>query len=132
MQQKHLNQVTSSLDPIRLIVAGGREFTDYARTEAYLKTALRKRHASEVTVVCGLARGADTMGLQFAREYGIAVEEFPADWAKYGKSAGYKRNAQMAYDATHLVAFWDGKSKGTKHMIDIATAEGLYVKVIKY
>lgn len=50
----------------------------------------------------------------------------------YGKSAGYKRNSEMAEIADALIAFWDCSSKGTKDMIDIAKNKNLLVRVIKY
>lgn len=62
----------------------------------------------------------------------IPVIHFPANWDKHGKSAGHIRNAEMAKYADALVAFWDGKSKGTKGMIDYATRCNLRVKVVRY
>ena len=86
----------------------------------------------EVEIVSGTAAGADTLGERYAQEKGYEVKKFPAQWDLYGKSAGYKRNQQMAEYADGLIAFWDGKSKGTKHMIDIANKMGLKVRVIRY
>ena len=87
-------------------------------------------------IVCGKARGANTLGEKFAKNYGIKVKYFPADWNSLGKSAGYKRNKQMAEYAKEkngvLIAFWDKKSKGTKHMIDLANSNGLKVFVYNY
>ena len=57
---------------------------------------------------------------------------FIPQWDKYGKKAGYLRNVEMAENANALIAFWDGKSKGTKHMIDIATERNLPIRVIRY
>lgn len=57
---------------------------------------------------------------------------FKADWDKHGKAAGFKRNTEMAKYADALIAFWDGKSKGTKHMIDTAKSHNLKVRVIAY
>ena len=57
---------------------------------------------------------------------------FPADWDKYGKAAGYKRNGEMARNADALIAFWDGKSRGTKHMIDLAKKYDLQARVVMY
>ena len=57
---------------------------------------------------------------------------YPAQWDKYGKRAGYRRNEQMAEVADGLIAFWDGQSKGTKHMIDIMTEKNLPTKVVRY
>jgi hypothetical protein len=79
-----------------------------------------------------MARGADALGAKLAHNYSLKLIEMPADWDTHGKSAGYKRNQEMAKIATHLVAFWDSTSKGTKHMIDIATRKGLTVKVVSY
>ena len=57
------------------------------------------------------------------------ITQFPADWNKQGKAARYKRNEQMANYANALIAFWDGKSKGTKHMIKLAKSRGLKTNV---
>jgi len=83
-------------------------------------------------VVSGTARGADKWGERYARRFNYIITKFPADWNKYGKSAGYIRNKQMAEYADHLIAFWDGESKGTKHMINLATKQGIIVDVIEY
>ena len=60
------------------------------------------------------------------------VVYFPADWDLEGKSAGFKRNVKMAEYADALVAFWDGESKGTKHMIEIAKEKGLDIRIKRY
>lgn len=67
----------------------------------------------------------------WARRNNVPVEKYPANWDKYGKSAGYIRNEEMAKVADSLLAIWDGKSRGTKHMIDIATKKGLTVFIYK-
>jgi len=74
--------------------------------------------------------GADRLGEQWASKHGIPVKQFPAQWRKHGHSAGYKRNETMADNADALIALWDGKSRGTKHMIDIARRKGLPVYVL--
>ena len=86
----------------------------------------------DIVVICGLARGADTLGNRYAEERGHTVQYFPADWKKYGRSAGYIRNAEMAQNADALAAFWDGKSLGTRHMIEAAKQYGLKVRVKYY
>lgn len=111
---------------MKTIVAGSREFNDYN----LVKQSLDECDISEI--VSGCARGADTLGECYALEHSIKVTKFPADWNTYGKSAGYIRNEQMAAYGEQLVAFWDGKSKGTKHMIDLAVKKNLKVKVIIY
>lgn len=67
-----------------------------------------------------MARGADALGLQFADRNDLKVHKFPADWDSYGKSAGYRRNAEMAEFADECLILWDGKSKGSIHMKDLA------------
>lgn len=72
------------------------------------------------TVISGTARGADRFGEQWAEANGIPILRFPADWKTYGKKAGHLRNEAMAKQAQGLIAIWDGKSKGTRHMIKTA------------
>ena len=83
-------------------------------------------------VVSGCAQGADTHGETVARSMGIPVARFPADWKQYCKSAGVRRNAKMAEYADALIAVWDGESRGTKNMIDLAVANGLIVFVYRF
>ena len=115
---------------MRLIVAGGREFSDAKMADEKL-SHLTQRY-NEVEVVCGMARGADTIGRLWAEKNAHKVKKFPAEWDIYGKAAGYRRNEAMAEYATHLVAFWDGRSKGTEHIINLARRKGLKVRVVKY
>lgn len=110
---------------MRTIIAGGRDVTDYAIVEQ----ALCNIPWTPSVVLSGGARGADFLGEAWATYYGIPIERYPADWEQFGKSAGYRRNAQMAIKADALVALWDGKSKGTKHMIDLAMKYGLIIYV---
>lgn len=116
---------------MRIIVAGGRKFANY-RLLAETVDSLFEYASEGAVIISGGAKGADRLGEIYASSRGFVVEKFPADWDKYGKSAGYRRNEQMAEVATHLVAFWDGESKGTGHMIDIAARKGLDVTVIIY
>lgn len=116
---------------MKYIIAGTRGFQDYPRLrEVVIQVTHRDLPISEV--VSGTARGADQLGEQFANEFGIAVAKFPADWDTHGKSAGYIRNSAMADYGDLLVAFWDGKSRGTKHMINLARDKGLKVFVYDY
>jgi hypothetical protein len=117
---------------MRLIIAGGRDFTDIELMTSKLDAILSKTDDDPITILSGTARGADQTGEVYARIRALSVEQYPAQWDKYGKSAGYKRNSQMADQATHCVVFWDGKSKGSKHMIDLAQQKGLELRVVRY
>jgi hypothetical protein len=114
----------------KLIVAGGRDFNDYDLLKSKLDKLLQNK--TDVEIVCGKARGADSLGERYGKEMGYPIKEFPANWNKYGKSAGYIRNKEMAEYADGCVCFWDGKSKGTGHMIDLAKEKNLDLRVVNY
>lgn len=97
---------------MKTIVAGGRQFQNYLLMKASLNPLIITE------IVSGAAKGADQMGEWYAKEHNIPVRKFPAHWDLYGKSAGIRRNIEMAAYADQLVAFWDRKSRGTKHMIE--------------
>jgi hypothetical protein len=121
------------MEEFRVIIAGGRQFSDYGLLSAKCDGILsQKRMTHRIVIISGTARGADTLGEQYARERGYTVERFPADWNTLGKRAGYVRNCQMADNADALIAFWDGESPGTKNMIEIARERNLAVRVIIY
>ena len=117
----------------RIIIAGGRDFNDYNLLKEKVDNLIsEKRKTHQIYIVSGKARGADSLGEKYANENGLNIMEFPADWDKHGRSAGYKRNVEMAENADALIAFWDGESRGTKHMIDIAKEKNLLTRIIRY
>jgi hypothetical protein len=118
------------LAKFRVIIAGGRDFSDYDLLEKTMDNLLANK--SEIVIVCGLARGADSLGEQYAKTKGYEINYYPAEWDKYGNQAGFIRNNQMAENADALVAFWNGESKGTKHMISAAHKHKLQVRVKRY
>lgn len=117
----------------RVIIAGGRDFMDYElvreKANHYLQNKLQTH---SVIIVSGHASGADTMGERYAQEKGLPCELHPADWKTHGKAAGPIRNAEMAAVADALIAFWDGQSRGTANMINLARQKGLTVAVVNY
>jgi hypothetical protein len=113
---------------MKTIIAGSREITDI--NDVLQAIAWAKEEGFTISeVISGTARGVDKLGEEYARRNNLPVIRFPANWDKYGKSAGYRRNATMANFAQALIAVWDGKSRGTMHMIDLARAKGLRVFV---
>lgn len=112
---------------MKTIIAGSRSITSYE----IIPQVARYSNFTITEVVSGGARGVDSLGEQFAKENGIDLVIFPANWNKYFKSAGYIRNQRMANYADQLIAIWDGESKGTKHMIDIMEALGKPVFIYK-
>lgn len=110
---------------MRTIVAGCRTATRYGE----LVKALDQLETRPTAVLSGTALGADRLGERWARENNIPIERYPADWDLFGKLAGRRRNVEMAENAEALVALWDGESRGTRHMIDVARKFGLAVTV---
>lgn len=129
---------------LRIIVAGSRDFNNFEllfkSVEKIQEDIVDKKFEdiSRVCIVSGTARGADRLGELYAERIGLHIYRFPADWNNLGKRAGYVRNAEMAKFAVKdenygvLIAFWDGKSKGTKHMIDLAEKNGLEVHIVRF
>jgi hypothetical protein len=115
-------------DLIRVIVAGTRDFSDYAFLRDKLDRILSSR--LNVEIVSGGARGADSLGERYAVERGLTLRRIPAFWDLFDKAAGHIRNRRMAWYGTHLVAFWDKKSKGTRGMIELASSEGMPSRVL--
>lgn len=117
----------------RVIIAGCRDFDDYALLKERCNDYLcEKMETHNVIIVSGHASGADALGERFAEEHGLQCEIHPADWAKYGRSAGPIRNAEMASCSDALIAFWDGQNPGTRSMIELARKKGLQVAVVYF
>lgn len=120
------------MSKIKIVIAGGRDFKDYKSLKKRVLYYIGNMNMNDVTIVSGGANGADSLGERFAKEFGYNLKRFPADWDKHGKSAGFIRNAQMAKYADACIVFWDGKSRGTKHMIDLANKEKIKLRVVEY
>lgn len=121
----------------KLVIAGGRDFEDRERAFRVLdrlasKLTEGREIKDAIEVVSGGARGADRMGELWSEHHGTDLTVFQANWNEHGKAAGHIRNAEMACYGSHLVAFWDGASRGTKNMIEQARKNGLKVAVINY
>lgn len=108
---------------MKIIIAGSRNITNSKVVEAAIqKSGWLDKHTE---IVSGMARGVDQIAVRFAQKHGYELYQFPADWKKYGISAGPIRNCEMAEFADALIAVWDGRSVGTKNMIDVAQRKGL-------
>lgn len=101
-----------------VLVAGSRNYYDYAEFSEIMNYTLNKYGISEI--VSGDARGADTLAERWAKENSIPIKIFKANWNMYGKSAGFIRNADMhnylsQFKDRICICFWDGQSRGTAH-----------------
>lgn len=133
----------------KVIVCGGRDFQDYELLRSKLNDHNNAYGIDEiVSGVCDSGEhtftrtdgtkvyGADGLGEKYAEEKGIKVTPFPADWKKYGLSAGPRRNKQMAEylndEEDWCISFWDKKSKGTRDMISQAEKRNINIHKIYY
>lgn len=102
---------------MKLLIAGSRDFSDYKLLKDKVNEMRTRFKITEI--VSGTARGADRLGERYAENNNLSLSRFPADWNKYGKRAGYLRNAVMADYCDIAIIFWNRESRGTKHMIDL-------------
>ena len=120
----------------RVIVAGSRTATSgptYRLLQQKLDKILKNKSVThDIVIVSGTASGADLLGESYATSRSYRVERYPADWDTYGRRAGYLRNETMAQNADALVALWDGESRGTQHMINIAKEHHLPTRIINF
>ena len=117
------------------LIAGSRTFNDAELLEKTMDRLLTNKQ--QVLIISGGARGADTLAENYAKKRGYKTLIMPAEWDKYGKSAGYKRNAKMhetlsCFEDRACVLFWDGKSKGTQHNIPLAEKHNTQIRIIRF
>ena len=104
---------------MKIVIFGGRDFTNIKWMLACLVELQTEGVIPEdVELLCGMARGADMTAYRIFKEAGQPIHEYPADWQYLGMRAGFARNKEMAAIADIGLGFWNGESKGTKHMIE--------------
>ena len=124
--------IIDSITKYKVIIAGCQDFADYELLKEECDFYLQNQKPEDIVIVSGHASGADALGEHYALERDLQLETYTADWKAHGRAAGPIRNAQMASVAHALIAFWDGKSRESKNMIDTATKRGLQVAVVRY
>lgn len=112
---------------MRVAIVGSRDYPHLEQVRQFVRALAQKYPQAEI--VSGGARGVDQTAQDEGIQCGLTVTCFPAEWDKYGKSAGMRRNHDIIKCADKVVAFWDGKSRGTKHTIDTARKDGKQVYV---
>jgi hypothetical protein len=117
----------------KLVITGGQTFSDLKRLTRVCDHRLsEKSKTHSIEIVSGCDNGADKLGEAYAYSRGYAVKRFPADWDGFGKAAGHIRNKQMVMYTDAVIAFWDGRSREARHMIYLARAKQMPLRVIKY
>jgi hypothetical protein len=125
---------------MKIIIAGSRNFNNYKLLKNTCSKIINelKYNNSKCEIISGNAFGADRLGELFAKENSYNLKIFPANWEKYGKSAGYVRNQQMIEyvkdnpEKGYLIVFWDEKSRGTKNTIDLARKYNIRTYIINF
>ena len=110
---------------MKIVIGGCRGYTDYKVFCDFVSQCLTsEENLDSMTILSGHCSGVDTMAERYAQENGIALEIFPANWEAYGRAAGPVRNREMVSQADIVIAFWDGKSKGTASLLQYAKKLG--------
>lgn len=122
------------INNMNIIIAGTRTFNNFNYLDKVVTDILKDITIKneDITIFSGGARGTDRLGEIYAELNNLKLKIFKADWNKYGKYAGPKRNAEMAKEGDILIAFWDEESKGTKNMIDEANKKDLKIYIYNY
>jgi hypothetical protein len=115
---------------MKLGIVGCRDFTDYKKLCFEVDSFLEEISEPCVAIVSGGAKGADSLGREYAEKHKLEIIEHFPEWEKYGKSAGFIRNKLIVDDADAVIAFWDSKSKGTKSTIELTKKANKKLKII--
>lgn len=114
---------------MKLAIIGSRSFNDVAFISSELDKLLDSSNLD--LIISGGARGADSIGTEWARSKCIPCKIHLPDWDKYGKGAGFIRNELIINECDAVIAFWDGKSRGTLHSINLAKKKGKELTILK-
>lgn len=118
---------------MRVLICGATYFLDYERMHDELMRIFAEKELNDVTIISGMAKGADTLAVKFAEQYNMPCLKFPADWARYGKGAGPVRNQQMLDEGKPnlIIAFPMQSSRGTRDMINRGLMEDVEVITVE-
>ena len=117
---------------MKIVVGGCRNFFDYSVVSYHLDALIKKHDPTDVIVfLSGHCSGVDLLVEQYATEHAHSLMLFPAEWERYGRAAGPIRNKSMVENSDQVVAFWDGKSRGTASLIRYARKLGKPIAIIE-
>jgi len=117
---------------LRLAIIGSRDFDNYPLLKKIIDKFIQRHSDKDIVLVSGGARGADSLARRYAQENSLRIDEYFADWDKFGKSAGYKRNHTIWENSDMGIAFWDGESKGTQHSFSLSASMGKRLYIFNY
>lgn len=116
---------------MNIAIVGSRSFTDYQEFMSWVESSFIYSgiDRTRLKIISGGAKGADSLAERYAKEYNIPFKSIVPDWDKYGKKAGFLRNADIVANCSGVIAFWDGRSKGTLHTIQLAIKAGKWAEI---
>ena len=115
----------------KITIGGCRHFEDFEFFKTHIDPIIAQLDLdSDIIILSGHCRGTDYLTERYAVENGFCLELFPAKWQQYGRSAGIVRNKKMVEQSDFVIAFWDGKSRGTKNLIDNAVKLSKPLRII--
>lgn len=135
MEKRYATTFIYSYAMARLAIIGSRDFNNYKFLEETCKNFIKQNNIINPTIISGGAKGADSFAEIFASICKYKFIKFPAEWDKYGKQAGIIRNEKIINNSDIVLAFWDGKSRGTQHSINIAKSKNIPIYIyfgVKY
>lgn len=117
---------------MKIAIIGSRNYDDYFELERVVQLVIASVDKEVTTLASGGAKGTDSLAERFANIHDYPFKLFPADWDKLGKGAGHIRNKELSDFVDVVIGFWDGKSTGTKHMLEYSIKNKKVVYVWNY
>ena len=103
---------------MKIAIIGSRNYTDYKKLESVLDEFFS--NIENFSIISGGAHGVDTLAKIWSQKNNIKYKEIKPDYLRYKRAAPLIRNKDIVFEADNIIAFWDGKSRGTKFTIDYA------------
>lgn len=117
---------------MKAAVIGSRTFNDFSMVEKTMNEYKQNNNVEYELIISGGARGADSLGEEYANKYNVPKLILKPDWKKHKKAAGFIRNKNIIDNAEIVFAFWDGKSKGTQHAMQLTKQQHKTLIVINF
>lgn len=115
----------------KIAVIGSRNFCDYSFFAKKLEQIISNLDGDIEYISGGCLNSADELIQRYCKENNCKLTEFLPDWEAHKKAAGIIRNKLIVNECTHLIAYWNGVSKGTKNSVDMARKQNKPIRIIK-
>jgi len=116
----------------KVIISGSRDFNNFNQLVYYADKCLKNKKDCRIIIITSDSKGTDRLAEMYAFHRHYELVKVPTNWVRWHKAAAFKRNVEMAEKANALIAFWDGKSKGTSHLIEVMRGFSKPRRIIYY